>query len=102
MIEVTMQVVKNKVRALKVVGHAQASEEEHSLVCAAVSSILTGGFNSLDTEHFDLTIYKGYARLHVNKRLPQRLQGSLYTIIVSLETVAEAYPQMVKITRSFL
>ena len=99
---ITVTIVTNKegeLDTLIVNGHAQASKQEHSLVCAGVSSVVTGGFNSLDTEHCDFVLESGNAVLTIKKPLTPFLKGSIHTILVSLETLAESFKDFIKIVK---
>ena len=98
MITVTIITKKNgDLDTLIVNGHAQASKEEHSLVCAGVSSVVTGGFNSLNTEYCDFVLESGNAVLTIKKPLTPFLKGSIHTILVSLETLRESFSDFIKI-----
>ena len=48
MIRVTVETVEHQYHSMTVVGHAETGESGFDLVCAGVSSILTGALNAFD------------------------------------------------------
>ena len=67
------------------------------LICAGVSSIVTGGFNALDPSEIEtVALEEGYAEV---KLIPgsEKSKTVLEVILVQLETIAESYPQFIRI-----
>jgi uncharacterized protein YsxB (DUF464 family) len=77
------------------VGHANSAEYGNDLVCAAVSAIVTGGFNAFnDDDVSEIALDEGYAKVVVKS---ENGYSILKTIIVQLKTIEEAYPKNIKI-----
>ena len=80
---------------LTVTGHANAAEYGNDLICAAVSAIITGGFNAFDDDDInEIALDEGYAKVVINSK---RAEIILNTIIVQLKTMEDAYPKNIKI-----
>ena len=76
-------------------GHATTAEYGNDLVCAAVSAIVTGGFNAFnDDDVSEIALDEGYAKVIVKT---ENGYSILKTIIVQLKTIEEAYPKNIKI-----
>ena len=76
-------------------GHANTADYGNDLVCAAVSAIVTGGFNAFDDEDVsEIALDEGYAKVVV---ITDNGYSILKTIIVQLKTIEEAYPNNIKI-----
>ena len=76
-------------------GHANTADYGNDLVCAAVSAIVTGGFNAFDDEDVsEIALDEGYAKVVVKS---ENGYSILKTIIVQLKTIEEAYPNNIKI-----
>ena len=76
-------------------GHANMADYGNDLVCAAVSAIVTGGFNAFnDDDVSEIALDEGYAKVIVKT---ENGYSILKTIIVQLKTVEEAYPKNIKI-----
>ena len=76
-------------------GHANMADYGNDLVCAAVSAIVTGGFNAFnDDDVSEIALDEGYAKVIVKT---ENGYSILNTIIVQLKTVEEAYPKNIKI-----
>ena len=76
-------------------GHANMADYGNDLVCAAVSAIVTGGFNAFnDDDVSEIALDEGYAKVIVKT---ENGYSILNTIIVQLKTIEEAYPKNIKI-----
>ena len=76
-------------------GHANTADYGNDLVCAAVSAIVTGGFNAFDDEDVsEIALDEGYAKVVVKS---ENGYSILKTNIVQLKTIEEAYPKNIKI-----
>lgn len=83
---------------LEVKGHAKSAEYGKDLVCAGVSSIITGGFNSIkDVNNFEFELKEGYALLKAKHTISDYDEAVIHTIITSLKTIEEADSSYVKI-----
>lgn len=95
MIKVNLIKKNDVISILEVTGHADYAEHGQDLVCAAVSAIVTGGFNAFnDNDFITCSLEEGYARVEVSS---QRGLNILDTIIVQLKTIAISYPNYIKI-----
>ena len=98
MIKVLIKREENKIVSLEVKGHAKSAEQGKDLVCAGVSTVLTGGFNSLESpKSFELKLEEGYALAKAIKEVSSHDEVVLETIINSLKTMEESYPQFINI-----
>ena len=96
MIRVTVYYQNNLPVGLKVKGHAESGPYGHDLVCAAVSSIITGGFNSFKEEDIvSCTLDEGLAELEIVQNDESII--ILDTIITQLKTIEESNPKNIKI-----
>ena len=95
MIKVNLIKQDDQVIGLEVTGHANAAEYGKDLICAAVSSILTGGFNAFSEEDMnECSLEEGYAKVVV---CSDKGQIILDTLIVQLKTIEISYPKNIKI-----
>ena len=86
-----------KITSIEVKGHAGKDVYGKDLVCAAVSAIVTGGFNALDPKGYDFLLEEGHAKA-VAKKLPSDNDAVvLKTMLIQLQTVEEEDPEFVKI-----
>ena len=100
MIKVLIKHEGNKFLSLEVKGHANSAPHGEDLVCAGVSAILTGGFNSLENiENFKYELKEGYAFLEKKNDISFHDEIVIETIITSLETVKESYEKFIQIQR---
>lgn len=97
MIKVKRIYSNNVLCGLEVKGHANSNESGKDLICAAVSSILTGGFNALVKDEIEEVILdEGYAKVMVNESASISLQV-LRVIEIQLLTIEESYPKYINI-----
>ena len=95
MIKVNLIKTNDIVTGLQVTGHAKSAEYGKDLICAAVSAILTGGFNAFNENDIsEGSLKEGYASVNV---ISQRGLVILETIIVQLKTIENQYPKNIKI-----
>ena len=98
MIKVLIKREENKIVSLEVKGHAKSAEQGKDLVCAGVTSILAGGFNNLENpESFELKLEEGYACAKALKEVSSHDEIVLETIVTSLKTMEESWPQFINI-----
>ena len=75
--------------------HANTAAYGEDLLCAAISAIITGGFNAFDDDDIkEIKLDEGYAKVITSSDKGQII---LNTIIVQLKTMEEAYPKNIKI-----
>lgn len=78
-------------------GHANSNEYGKDLICAGVSSIITGGFNAFSKEDIEsITLEEGYAEV-ILKSVECKSKTVLDVIIIQLQTIEESYPKYIKI-----
>ena len=95
MIKVNLIKTNDIVTGLKVTGHAMSAEYGNDLICAAVSAILTGGFNAFnDSDIKSIELKEGYAFVEVNLNKGQEV---LKVLEIQLKTLEESYPKYIKI-----
>ena len=98
MIKVKISYEGNDFKCLEVKGHAGSGPKGHDLVCAAVSSTITGGFNALeDVSNFEIKLDEGYALLRALKKVPSHDAIVIQTIICGLQTIEENYGDFIQI-----
>ena len=98
MIKVLIKREENKFVSLEVKGHANSAPHGEDLVCAGVSAVLTGGFNSLTSpKSFELKLDEGYALAKAIKEVSSHDEIVMETIINSLRTMEESYPEFITI-----
>lgn len=84
--------------SLEVKGHANSAPMGHDLVCAAVSAVITGGFNSLENKKdFSFKLNDGDAFLKSKNPISKHDEVVVETIITSLMTIAETNHEFIKI-----
>ena len=84
--------------SLEIKGHANSAPYGEDLICAAVSAIITGGFNSIfNPKDFEIKLDEGYAYLKAIRPISEKDEAVIHTIITSLKTVALENEAFVKI-----
>jgi hypothetical protein len=97
MIKIKLIYLDENLIGLEVTGHALSNIKGQDLVCAGVSSIITGGFNAFSDEDLEsIELKEGYAKV-ILKNLSNQAKEILRTIYIQLMTIEEAHPQYVKI-----
>ena len=88
----------NQVNFLEVTGHANSAPYGKDLVCAAVSAVVTGGFNNLKHhKEYELKLDEGYALFKSNIQLDAHDEVVIETIICGLNTIKETDPKFIEI-----
>lgn len=89
MIKVNICYLNNEPNGLIIKGHSGKDKYGHDLVCASVSAIITGGFNSFDDDEIlDVHLEEGNASIHVKQN--EKTIIKLNVIITQLKTVMES------------
>ena len=97
MIRVKKIFTKNELCGLEIKGHANSDDHGKDLVCAGVSSIITGGFNALVKDEIEeITLEEGYAKVVV-KSDANYSRIVLDVMLTQLLTIEESYPQNINI-----
>ena len=98
MIKVLIKQEGKNFKSLEVKGHAKSAEAGQDLVCAGVSSVLTGGLNNLENpKDFDIILKEGHARIEALKTISQHDEVVMETIITGLKTIEESYSKFIQI-----
>ena len=86
-----------KITSIEVKGHADSAPHGKDLVCAAVSAILTGGFNALKDKEYDFKLDEGHSYVKALDIPSDYDAVVLRTIQVQLQTIEESYKEFIKI-----
>ena len=88
----------NQVNFLEVTGHANSAPYGKDLICAAVSAVLTGGFNNLNNDkNYELKLEEGHAYFKSSAPLDAHDEAVIETIICGLNTIRESNPEFVEV-----
>ena len=88
----------NQVNFLEVTGHANSAPYGKDLICAAVSAVMTGGFNNLrNYKSYELKLDEGHAYFKSNAPLDAHDEAVIETIICGLNTIQESNPKFVEV-----
>ena len=88
----------NQVNFIEVTGHANSAPYGQDLICAAVSAILTGGFNNLvNVNNYEIKLDEGHAYFKSNAPLDAHDEAVIETIICGLNTIQESNPKFVEV-----
>ena len=88
----------NQVNFLEVTGHANSAPYGKDLICAAVSAVLTGGFNNLvNVNNYEIKLDEGHAYFKSNAPLDAHDEAVIETIICGLNTIQESNPKFVEV-----
>lgn len=95
MIRVSILKDKQMIYGLEVKGHADYLPHGQDLVCAGVSSIITGGFNALNPNEIEeIKLEEGYAKV-VLKKEAMESNLVLKVIVIQLQTIQESYSKFI-------
>ena len=99
MIKITINHASNgQVNFLEVKGHAGSAPYGKDLVCAAVSAVITGGFNNLrNFKSYELKLDEGHALFKSNVELDAHDEAVIETIICGLNTIKEEDPEFIQV-----
>jgi uncharacterized protein YsxB (DUF464 family) len=96
MVKVKIFTKGDNLYGLEVSGHAGYAEAGQDLVCAGVSSVVTGGFNALNKEDIEeVALEEGYAKVILKENSAS--SEVLKVILIQLQTIEESYPKFIKI-----
>lgn len=102
MINVEIKVHHDFIKFIEIRGHAYSGESGHDLICAGVSTAVTGVINMLETtdyldsKEFDYQVDSGYVRIGINKS-NRDCQVILETLKMILVTIENSYPKNIEI-----
>lgn len=101
MIHANVHTQNRMIVSVVLTGHAGAGSYGQDLVCAGASSIMTGALNALDIlfpEECSLSMSDNRMEAAAETGNEQ-LQAVLRTIVIQLETMAEQFPDHIKVIR---
>jgi len=86
--------------SIEISGHAKSDEYGKDLVCAAVSTVITGSCNALDQLVPDSCVIDLKAGLTKIKIIDnsEKVQTILNTMLVQLKTVEQKYPDYIALS----
>ena len=87
----------NKITSIEVKGHSNKDTYGKDLVCAAVSAIVTGGFNALQDKEYQFVLESGNALVKALDIPSDYDAVVLRTIETQLKTVEEFDPGFVQV-----
>ena len=88
----------NQVNFLEITGHANSAEYGQDLVCAAVSVVVTGGFNNLvNVRDYEIKLEEGHAYFKSERPLDAHDEVVIETIVCGLNTIREENPKFIAI-----
>ena len=89
MIKIKIVGQKQNFQSLEVKGHANSAPYGEDLICAAVSAVVIGGFNSIiHPNQFEIKVDEGHAIIKALGPISEEDQIVIHTIITSLNTIA--------------
>lgn len=101
MIQVVVYQKESGITKISVSGHAYYNEPGKDLVCASVSSIMTGLLNSfveLGIQGYNYVLQDNPAFIEVETKSPtERGNTILHVGLIQLRTIHEVYPQYIQI-----
>ncbi|MBO6280369.1 MAG: ribosomal-processing cysteine protease Prp [Bacilli bacterium] len=96
-IVIKRDVKTQKITKIEVKGHANSDVYGKDLVCAAVTTVLTGGMNALQDKNYDFALKEGYILIN-SQNIPSDYDSVvLKTIETQLLTIEESNHQYVRI-----
>ena len=101
MVHVNIGISGDLIQSVTVKGHACSGEYGQDLVCAGVSSIMTGALNALDILFPDQCrlVMSGNRMEAAAASGNKQLQAVLRAIEIQLETMAEQFPDNINVIR---
>lgn len=98
MIRVTVIKAEQKIKSILVKGHSNSAPKGEDLICAGVSSIVTGGANAIEhPECYSFKTNDGYFEIVELKTANEHDYNVLETMLIQLKTIEEAYPKYIEI-----
>ena len=101
MIHADIAVRNNRIRSIKVKGHAMSAEYGRDLVCAEVSAVVTGLCNAVDEAGFDIPmcVEPGSVVINAEGNEAHDLQVILKTGVSQLKTIEQVHSDYLKLTK---
>ncbi len=96
-IVIKRDVSSQKITSIEVKGHANSDDYGKDLVCAAVSTVITGGMNALQDKEYDFKLDEGHAYIKALDIPSDYDAVVLKTIEIQLKTIEESNHKYVQI-----
>ncbi len=96
-IVIKRDVSSQKIISIEVKGHANSAEYGKDLVCAAVSTVMTGGMNALQDKEYDFKLEEGHIYVKALDIPSDYDSVVLKTMEVQLMTIEESNHKYVQI-----
>lgn len=96
-IVIKRDVSSQKIISIEVKGHANSAEYGKDLVCAAVSTVMTGGMNALKDKEYDFKLEEGHIYVKALDIPSDYDSVVLRTMEVQLMTIEESNHKYVQI-----
>ena len=96
-IVIKRDVSSQKIISIEVKGHANSAEYGKDLVCAAVSTVMTGGMNALKDKEYDFKLEEGHVYVKALDIPSDYDSVVLKTMEVQLMTIEESNHKYVQI-----
>ena len=96
-IVIKRDVNSQKIISIEVKGHANSAEYGKDLVCAAVSTVMTGGMNALKDKEYDFKLEEGHIYVKALDIPSDYDSVVLKTMEVQLMTIEESNHKYVQI-----
>ena len=96
-IVIKRDVSSQKIISIEVKGHANSAEYGKDLVCAAVSTVMTGGMNALQDKAYDFKLEEGHIYVKALDIPSDYDSVVLKTMEVQLMTIEESNHKYVQI-----
>lgn len=102
MVQIKLAERRGIIVSLSASGHAGYAEIGQDLVCAGVSCITIGTNNALEElagGTFQTETREGYLKIRILNPESQTAQLILQTAWIQLQTIAESYPEFIKLSK---
>lgn len=87
-----------QINFIEVKGHANSAEYGKDLVCAAISAVVTGGFNNLNNiKNYEIILTEGHAIFKTSMPLDAHDEAVIDTIVCGLKTIYEGNQKFIEI-----
>ena len=90
--------VTSSKKKIKISGHALFSSKGNDLVCAAISAIVIGSINALESfTKEEIKVEDGYVEININHVLTYEDKIRLKMLITEIKTIAKQYPKNISV-----
>lgn len=98
---IKIKISETELFSLEAKGHANYDVKGKDIVCAAVTAVLCGGFNSIENiKGFQMIMDEGYALIKAIEPISLHDKIVIETMIQGLKNIFESYPKNVTIIYS--